>query len=809
MINTGGREFVFALTGDASGIESAARRATGALDDTANTTTALDHAQGRASASSEALVGRLAKLGASGYGLKLISDMALSAARSLIDAQVSADRLGLQLTAAVGGGQAVAEMDYVRQTANKLGLELNSTAVSYARFAAAGRGTSLEGRGVREVFDSVSKAAAVMGLNLDETQGVLRALEQMLSKGTVQAEELRGQLGDRLPGALQIAARALGVTTGQLSEMVQQGQVIATEFLPKFAAQLEKELGDSAEKAGDRMQGALNRATNAWEQFKQALAGAGAGDRLKDILDLAADRVRGIAENLALAKANGGGVVDTAWALARGLFSVTSPLDLLVGGSKTLEGRLSEASKRLAELQEAANRNPYDVYITKLRDSARELVTELTRARDLLAGRADQSAAETNRLAAYQAETTRTEEEAARRRARLKAITDDLTGENTKLAKSLKVLKEAFDAGDLSAARYQELVSSARSTYGPRGAKEAKPAPPVNQLILDSKDAYVELARRASVADAPIRDFMLDQVQKSDERLMNARERQLDQAARFVEQLVSSTDNVYAGLIPQAEARGQALLAIEKAQLQARASHLRLDGAQRQQVEDEITRYIMAREVELTDQLRPEWQRRLEAWQNTTELMREAHADVMLGFVEQGEQAFTQWLRTGQNTTRGLVNYIADEFAKLAYRKYIGGGLAGLLDTALSALLGGGSLSVDSSGLGIGATRTDGQIGLPTRGGAATGTNFVQRDMLTILHKGEAVIPKAYNPDAGARGASERPVVLNVTYNVPDGQSPASYAAALEQHTQRIKAEVAADMARPGRLLQRAVVAAL
>lgn len=307
---------------------------------------------------------------------------------------------------------------------------------------------------------------------------------------------------------------------------------------------------------------------------------------------------------------------------------------------------------------------------------------------------------------------------------------------------------------------------------------------------------------RVMRADEEISRFMMTAVQASDERVMRATERQQAESQRLVQDLAAQTDGIFAGMIRNAEGRGRALLAIERAQLTSRLDELKLEGETRRQAADAIAGYMVAREAQLTEELKPEWQRRLEAWGDTTELMRQAHGSLMSGIIDQGEQAFTQWLRTGQLTTRTLVNYIGDEFAKLAYRKYIAGGLAGLLDIGLSALLGGGDI-------GIGATRTDGLVGLPTRGGAATGTNFVQRDMLTILHKGEAVIPKAYNPDAGGRAGSERPVVLNVTYNVPDGQSPASYAAALEQHTQRVKAEVAADMARPGRLLQRAVVAAL
>lgn len=338
-----------------------------------------------------------------------------------------------------------------------------------------------------------------------------------------------------------------------------------------------------------------------------------------------------------------------------------------------------------------------------------------------------------------------------------------------------------------------------------RDAREAYKA----AFLASEKEAYGVIARtekeqreafERSAAEAE--RFMMAAVQASDERVLRMTERQREEGARLVQDLSTQTDSIFAGMIRNAEGRGRALLAIERAQLTSRLDVLRLEGETRRQAEDAIAGYMVAREAQLTEELKPEWQRRLEAWNDTTELMRQAHESLMSGIIDQGEQAFTQWLRTGQLTTRTLVNYIGDEFAKLAYRKYIAGGLAGLLDIGLSALLGGGDI-------GIGATRTDGLVGLPTRGGAATGTNFVQRDMLTILHKGEAVIPKAYNPSAGGRGASERPVVLNVTYNVPDGQSPASYAAALEQHTQRVKAEVAADMARPGRLLQRAVVAAL
>ena len=59
-----------------------------------------------------------------------------------------------------------------------------------------------------------------MHLSAYESEGAFKALEQMLSKGKVSAEELRGQLGERIPGAFQIAARAMGMTTSELDKFM-------------------------------------------------------------------------------------------------------------------------------------------------------------------------------------------------------------------------------------------------------------------------------------------------------------------------------------------------------------------------------------------------------------------------------------------------------------------------------------------------------------------------------------------------------------------------------------------------------------
>ena len=70
--------------------------------------------------------------------------------------------------------------------------------------------------------------------DLGDGQRALYALQQMVSKGTVQAEELRQQLGEALPGAVQFAAQADGDVRRAIHKAMEQGEVAAIEFVTRF-----------------------------------------------------------------------------------------------------------------------------------------------------------------------------------------------------------------------------------------------------------------------------------------------------------------------------------------------------------------------------------------------------------------------------------------------------------------------------------------------------------------------------------------------------------------------------------------------
>jgi lambda family phage tail tape measure protein len=171
----------------------------------------------------------------------------------------------------VAGGNAMA---FVRGEANRLGLDLQTTAQAYMKLTASSKGTALEGQKTQQIFTAVATAGRALSLSADEMDGALRAISQMMSKGTVQSEELRGQLGERLPGAFQIAARSMGVSTAELGKMLEQGKVVSDDFLPKFAAELQKTF-PAGEKAVSGLTAETERLKTAWFQLKETVMASG------------------------------------------------------------------------------------------------------------------------------------------------------------------------------------------------------------------------------------------------------------------------------------------------------------------------------------------------------------------------------------------------------------------------------------------------------------------------------------------------------------------------------------------------------
>lgn len=153
----------------------------------------------------------------------------------------------------------------LRETADRLGVGYIALANSYKSFTAAAIASNFPLDQAEKIFNAVSNAGAKMKLTSDQMSGALLALQQMISKGNVQAEELRGQLGERLPGAFAIAARAMGVTESKLNDMLKNGDVLAKDLLPRLAIELDKTFGNDKTEKIDSLQSSWERLKNTFD----------------------------------------------------------------------------------------------------------------------------------------------------------------------------------------------------------------------------------------------------------------------------------------------------------------------------------------------------------------------------------------------------------------------------------------------------------------------------------------------------------------------------------------------------------------
>ena len=215
---------------------------------------------------------------------------AIQAVGASFDRALKLDAINSALTAVLGSSEAAAaQFQQLSQFADQYGLNLVAVGEAYKNFAAAAVSANVPLEQTNYIFESVAKAASVLKLSNDDLKGSLNALSQMISKGTVSAEELRGQLGERLPGAFNLAAKAMGVTTSELGKMLENGEIMAGDLLPKLALELNKTFGDKIVGSVDSLQASVNRLDNS---FTNAVNNGKIGEFFKVFVDGANNAVK-------------------------------------------------------------------------------------------------------------------------------------------------------------------------------------------------------------------------------------------------------------------------------------------------------------------------------------------------------------------------------------------------------------------------------------------------------------------------------------------------------------------------------------
>jgi tape measure domain-containing protein len=246
------------------GHEDAIDKATAAQARMANAKTALGSITAQVAALASAWIG---------------VHQAVRLADGSIDAFSSREGVKNQLALSVGNDkQSIdAEYAYVKGQADRIGIEFDTAAKGYAKFAAAAKLAGRDRQEIRFIWEAFAEVGRVANLSREDLDGVFKALEQITSKGKIQAEELRGQLGDRLFGAFQIAAQALKDQFPDLDKAMKDG-LVTSEQLVAIAEQYRKTVADQLPAATAGLAAQQARFTNAVLEFKLAIADAGFAD---------------------------------------------------------------------------------------------------------------------------------------------------------------------------------------------------------------------------------------------------------------------------------------------------------------------------------------------------------------------------------------------------------------------------------------------------------------------------------------------------------------------------------------------------
>ncbi|MFZ9737742.1 MAG: tape measure protein [Prochlorotrichaceae cyanobacterium] len=172
--------------------------------------------------------------------------------------------LGIAFESVTGSSALAADaMQYVSDTAEKFGINIRAAEEAYLGLVATTRGTELEGFQTQKIFEAFAQTAALRGLDQQQQQQMFVAVQQVLGKGKLSAEEVRGQLGE-IPALAfqQTLASSLGVNLQQLDKLLSTGQ-LQSDALFKVA--------QAYESANAQMAGASETATAALARFDNAI----------------------------------------------------------------------------------------------------------------------------------------------------------------------------------------------------------------------------------------------------------------------------------------------------------------------------------------------------------------------------------------------------------------------------------------------------------------------------------------------------------------------------------------------------------
>lgn len=290
-------------------------------------------------------------------------------------------RINLYTSTSVESQQIFAQLV---QQANRAGTDIDAVANSFQRFAAAGKDAGISNQVILQFTDNLQKMARVSGASSAEASAAIYQLSQAFASGRLQGDEFRS-VSEQLPTVLQVLAKQMGVTTGELKQLGSDGEITRDKLLllnnatDEISAQFDK-LPRSVDQSATALRNNLSVAIAELDQqigaskflakFLDLLAGGVSGTTELIKAAAGADKLAQATNNLnsvtAKREANLKEIADLEAQIQRGYTTQS------IGGYTKFVGDTSAAQKKLNELKKL------DIQLTKQQAEAQRGVVQAT-----------------------------------------------------------------------------------------------------------------------------------------------------------------------------------------------------------------------------------------------------------------------------------------------------------------------------------------------------------------------------------------------------------------------------------------------
>ncbi|WP_326894388.1 tape measure protein (plasmid) [Rhizobium beringeri] len=166
-------------------------------------------------------------------------------------------------------------MKYLREQATQMPFSLRTITSGFVKLKATG--TDPMNGSLKAIADGI----ASFGGSDEAFNRTILGITQAAGKGVLQMEELRQQIGESMPNAMQLLARSMGLTVGQLAKEISTGTVASRPALAKLYDELNRVYGGTSQRMMRTFSGQITQLHTNLQNLATNEGGSGFFDQVK------------------------------------------------------------------------------------------------------------------------------------------------------------------------------------------------------------------------------------------------------------------------------------------------------------------------------------------------------------------------------------------------------------------------------------------------------------------------------------------------------------------------------------------------